>query len=86
MGYMRAVADMYQSAYRALGPSLMPLDFFQPRAEPPGSAAVPPEPNRPSSEQAIAELQQRIEELERRVRKPEKGKRAKKRAAGRQKR
>lgn len=73
--YMRALVEMYQSAFRAMSPALNPFDFMRPIS---GRAPVtnePPPPERPGQETGVSaadhpespkvdELRQRLEELE----------------------
>jgi polyhydroxyalkanoate synthesis repressor PhaR len=74
LGYMKAMADMYQNTYRTFAPGLAPFDFSQPKPEPADTAsgtAQPPSTPQPS----VDELRRRVEELERlipktRVRRP----------------
>jgi len=73
--YMRALVEMYQSAFRAMSPALNPFDFMRPLAR-----TAPAAPEAPAVEESQAEasfaaagrpdssevkdLQQRLEELE----------------------
>jgi len=72
--YMRALVDMYQSAFRAMSPTLNPFDFMRPLT---GTGPVPPaSPTEESAPEArfpdsdmpeapeVEELRQRLEELE----------------------
>lgn len=70
--YMRALVEMYQSAFRAMSPALNPFDFIRPMS---GRAHVPADtpPAGQSSEEIdsattdrpeVDELRQRLEELE----------------------
>jgi hypothetical protein len=64
LNYMKAVLDMYQSAYRAFTPPMSPFEFIQ---RGPGAPAVPPVQSPPGPEDAPTheqELQKRVEELE----------------------
>jgi polyhydroxyalkanoate synthesis repressor PhaR len=61
--YMKAVLDMYQSAYRAFTPPLSPFEFM-PRAQ---TAAPPAQKQAEGRKSAFGheqELQKRVEELE----------------------
>lgn len=72
--YMRALVEMYQSAFRAMSPALNPFDFMRPLS---GTPSPPPEPasqethpdvsQRPDEKPEppeVEELRQRLEELE----------------------
>ena len=68
LGYMKAMADMYQNTYRAFVP---PFDFGQPRPEAAGRDSQPAdarEAEAPTAqESSMEELRRRVEELERQV-------------------
>lgn len=72
--YMKAMFDMYQTAYRAVPQPMGPFDFMMGGAgmRPPQTEATPPAPPTPSSaepkaarrtEQEFKDLQRRVEEL-----------------------
>ncbi len=72
--YMKALFDMYQSAYRAMPQPLAPFDFMMagmrpPAPEPVATSSATPTPNPPeppppsSSEPEVQELRRRVEEL-----------------------
>lgn len=87
--YMRALVDMYQSAFRAMSPTLNPFDFMRPLT---GAREVPPteSPTEESSPEVrfpesgtteapeVEELRQRLEELEGMVSKLKRKKRTRK--------
>lgn len=72
--YMRALVEMYQSAFRAMSPALNPFDFMRPLSrttpgppEPPpveGSRAANFSAAGEAETQNVEELQRRLEELE----------------------
>jgi polyhydroxyalkanoate synthesis repressor PhaR len=75
--YMKALFDMYQSAYRAMHQTLAPFDFVQnimgTAVRPPANeASAPPPPENPqaaptaetSDEPEVKDLRRRLEELE----------------------
>ncbi len=73
---MRAMFDMYQSAYRTFSAPLNPLDFFnamsqaaqpgagEPQGPPPAKPSPAAEPDQAAPESEVRELRRRIEELE----------------------
>jgi polyhydroxyalkanoate synthesis repressor PhaR len=73
--YMKAVADMYQTAYRAMTPPVNPFEFMRPAAAPPAGSPAPwasaaenlygNPANQQNKQEAgsIDELKQRVEEL-----------------------
>jgi polyhydroxyalkanoate synthesis repressor PhaR len=93
--YMKAMFDMYQTAYRSFPPPLTPFDFLgamgagarapeAPRPAPPEPPQAPaPEPGTPPGAMppdGVDELRKRIEELESLVARPAKAPAARKRA------
>lgn len=95
--YMRALVEMYQSAFRAMSPALNPFDFIRPLAGtgpasaeaaslsetgPAASAPIPPEEKAEAPE--VEELRQRLEELEGMVSRLKRKRKARPRKAKRQ--
>jgi polyhydroxyalkanoate synthesis regulator protein len=67
MKYMRALVEMYQSAFRAMSPALNPFDLMRPFSGPAQAPPADPSANAPPEEPAKgpeAELRRRLEELE----------------------
>jgi len=72
--YMRALVEMYQSAFRAMSPALNPFDFMRPLSGAPSPSVEPasqelhPEVSPRADEKPeapeVEELRQRLEELE----------------------
>lgn len=72
LNYMKAMFDMYQTAYRAMPPTMAPFDFMMGAAgvkTPKGEAAPPPpaSPPSPAESRAASQREQEVKDLSRRV-------------------
>jgi polyhydroxyalkanoate synthesis repressor PhaR len=78
LGYMKAMLDLYQDAYRAMSPAVNPFGIFRPGfpgpgfagQSQPGSAPSPggaPAPGASPETEDVDELKQRVADLERQI-------------------